>query len=99
MGSYRSRVCTGPTTVRSKTGSGSLWQRSRSCSGPSRFAALASWCLYRKSGSRGGTLLGKYILHRILSMIPVLLGVTFFIFLVLHLAPGDPAREMLGSTA
>lgn len=32
-------------------------------------------------------------------MIPVLLGVTFFIFMVLHLSPGDPAREMLGSMA
>ncbi len=32
-------------------------------------------------------------------MIPVLLGVTLFIFMVLHLAPGDPAREMLGSMA
>jgi len=42
---------------------------------------------------------GRYVMHRILSMIPVLLGVTLFIFVVLHMAPGDPAREMLGSMA
>lgn len=43
--------------------------------------------------------MGRYVLQRVLSMIPVLLGVTLFIFMVLHLAPGDPAREMLGSMA
>lgn len=43
--------------------------------------------------------MGRYLLHRILSMIPVLFGMTLFIFVVLHLAPGDPAMEMLGSAA
>jgi peptide/nickel transport system permease protein len=43
--------------------------------------------------------LGRYLLHRILSMIPVLFGMTLFIFVVLHLAPGDPALEMLGAAA
>ena len=32
-------------------------------------------------------------------MIPVLLGVALFIFIILHLSPGDPARVMLGEYA
>jgi peptide/nickel transport system permease protein len=41
----------------------------------------------------------KYILKRILSLIPVLLGVTFIVFTLLHLTPGDPARMVLGDQA
>lgn len=43
--------------------------------------------------------MARYILRRILLMIPVLLGVTIFIFLILHFAPGDPARQILGESA
>jgi len=43
--------------------------------------------------------MAKYFLKRLVSMIPVLLGVTLFIFLILHFAPGDPARVMLGEFA
>lgn len=38
----------------------------------------------------------KYILKRLLMMIPVILGMSFFIFAVLDMAPGDPARIILG---
>ena len=41
----------------------------------------------------------KYIAKRLLMMIPVLLGITVLVFLMLHLTPGDPARSMLGDTA
>lgn len=41
----------------------------------------------------------KYIAKRLLMMIPVLLGITILVFLMLHLTPGDPARSMLGDTA
>ncbi|GAA0178848.1 ABC transporter permease [Clostridium sediminicola] len=41
----------------------------------------------------------KYILKRILSLIPVLIGVTFIVFTLLHLTPGDPARMVLGEQA
>ena len=41
----------------------------------------------------------KYILKRLLMMIPVLLGVTFIIFTLLYITPGDPARILLGETA
>lgn len=41
----------------------------------------------------------RYILKRILMMIPVLLAVSLLIFTLLHFAPGDPARIMLGSEA
>ena len=40
-----------------------------------------------------------FIFKRILMMIPVLLGVTFIIFFILNLAPGDPAAIMLGDGA
>ncbi|MBQ2896452.1 MAG: ABC transporter permease [Oscillospiraceae bacterium] len=41
----------------------------------------------------------KYVLKRILLIIPVLLGVTVFIFLVMELSPGDPASAILGAGA
>jgi len=40
--------------------------------------------------------LGKYIIARLLSIIPVLLIVSFLVFMMLHLVPGDPVRNMLG---
>ena len=32
---------------------------------------------------------GRYILHRLLALIPVVIGVTFLIFCVVDMAPGD----------
>ncbi|MBI4277111.1 MAG: ABC transporter permease, partial [Armatimonadetes bacterium] len=41
----------------------------------------------------------RYIAQRLLLMVPVLLGVTLAVFLLLHLTPGDPAAVMLGPEA
>jgi len=41
----------------------------------------------------------RYLVRRLLLLVPVLLGVSVIIFMVLHLAPGDPAEIMLGSQA
>jgi peptide/nickel transport system permease protein len=41
----------------------------------------------------------RYIAQRAFSLIPVLVGVTLLIFLVMQLAPGDPAQIMLGPKA
>lgn len=41
----------------------------------------------------------KYIFKRLLMMIPVLVGITFIIFFILNLTPGDPALIILGSEA
>lgn len=41
----------------------------------------------------------RYIVRRFISLIPTLLGVTFVIFLLLRLIPGDPAVAMLGEHA
>ena len=41
----------------------------------------------------------RYILKRLLMMVPVLIGVTFVVFCLLHLTPGDPARIVLGDLA
>jgi peptide/nickel transport system permease protein len=41
----------------------------------------------------------KYIVKRIFMMIPVVIGVSFFVFFTLKLAPGDPARMVAGSEA
>lgn len=41
----------------------------------------------------------KYILKRIIWLIPVLLGVTVIVFTLLYFAPGDPALMALGDTA
>jgi peptide/nickel transport system permease protein len=41
----------------------------------------------------------RYLLRRLLLLVPVLLGVSIVVFLVLHLSPGDPAEIMLGPQA
>src|SRR5690625_1715838 len=38
----------------------------------------------------------KYVLMRLLHIIPVLLGATFVVFALLSLSPGDPAQLILG---
>ena len=43
--------------------------------------------------------MGRYILKRLLMMIPVVLGVTIFIFTLMYFTPGDPATIILGSNA
>jgi len=40
-----------------------------------------------------------YLTRRLLSLIPVVLGVTLLVFLLLHLIPGDPAQILLGEYA
>ena len=40
-----------------------------------------------------------YIAQRLLSAVPVIVGVTLLVFLMLHLVPGDPAAQMLGEMA
>lgn len=40
-----------------------------------------------------------YILRRLVALIPVWLGATILVFLIMHLAPGDPALIMLGPKA
>ena len=37
----------------------------------------------------------KYVLNRVLLMIPVLLGVCFIVFTLLHLSPGDPVEALI----
>jgi peptide/nickel transport system permease protein len=41
----------------------------------------------------------KYIVKRILYLIPVLIGVAFIVFTLLYITPGDPAKMMLGERA
>ena len=41
----------------------------------------------------------KYIVRRLIALIPVLLGVRLIIFTLLHFTPGDPALVMLGDEA
>lgn len=41
----------------------------------------------------------RYVIKRILQMIPIVLGVSFIVFLMMSLSPGDPARLILGINA
>lgn len=41
----------------------------------------------------------KYIIKRLLFLIPTILGVIFIIYLVMSMTPGDPARALLGASA
>jgi len=43
--------------------------------------------------------LSRYILRRLISVIPTLIGVTFVIFMFQRMIPGDPAVAMLGEHA
>ncbi|MCS4593821.1 ABC transporter permease [Brevibacterium sediminis] len=43
--------------------------------------------------------MGKYILRRVLLMIPIVLGVATLAFILMKLAPGDPAAAYLGDKA
>lgn len=43
--------------------------------------------------------MGKFILRRLLLLIPILLGLTLLIFLFIRLLPGDPAGAILGERA
>jgi peptide/nickel transport system permease protein len=41
----------------------------------------------------------RYLTRRLLLLLPVLMGVSIVVFMVLHLSPGDPAEIMLGAQA
>jgi len=41
----------------------------------------------------------KFILKRLIALIPVMFGVSLIIFSMMYLTPGDPARIMLGESA
>ena len=43
--------------------------------------------------------MGGYILKRLVSAIPVLLGITVIVFLIMAMIPGDPATAILGAYA
>ena len=41
----------------------------------------------------------KYIIKRLLAMIPIVIGITLLVFLIMQLAPGDAVRQILGDSA
>lgn len=43
--------------------------------------------------------MGGYILKRLISAVPVLLGITIIVFVIMAMIPGDPATAILGSYA
>ncbi|MFY0545828.1 ABC transporter permease [Brevibacillus sp. H7] len=43
--------------------------------------------------------MGSYLIKRIISLVPILFGITILVFTILHLVPGDPASIMLGTNA
>ena len=43
--------------------------------------------------------MGRYILNRLLTLIPIIFGISILVFLILHFVPGDPASIMLGTSA
>ncbi|MFB5675291.1 ABC transporter permease [Paenibacillus terreus] len=43
--------------------------------------------------------MAKYLIQRVLSLLPVLLVVAVVVFLLIHLTPGDPASVILGDEA
>lgn len=43
--------------------------------------------------------MAKYVFKRILMLIPVVVGITMFIYIIMSMAPGDPAKLILGTDA
>ncbi|MEO8243522.1 MAG: ABC transporter permease [bacterium] len=43
--------------------------------------------------------MGRYILYRLLSAIPVVFGITVIVFLIMAMIPGNPAQAILGAYA
>lgn len=41
----------------------------------------------------------RYILRRLIQMVPLLIGISILVFLLVHLSPGDPVRMLLGEEA
>lgn len=41
----------------------------------------------------------KYIFKRVIALIPIIIGITFLIYVVMSFSPGDPAALMLGDAA
>jgi ABC-type dipeptide/oligopeptide/nickel transport system permease component len=41
----------------------------------------------------------RYILRRLLALVPILFGVSILIFVMIRMVPGDPARQVLGPEA
>ena len=39
---------------------------------------------------------GRFFAQRLLQLIPVVIGVSFIVFMTMHLTPGDPVEHMLG---
>ncbi len=43
--------------------------------------------------------MGRFVLRRLVLIVPVLIGVATLVFALIHIVPGDPAEAMLGETA
>jgi peptide/nickel transport system permease protein len=43
--------------------------------------------------------MARYVIKRLLMLIPIVFGITFIVFFILALTPGDPARMILGQNA
>ena len=43
--------------------------------------------------------MGRYIVKRLLQTIPLMLVISIFVFMFIHLLPGDPARTLAGVEA
>lgn len=50
-------------------------------------------------GGEDAVFMISYTFKRILSLIPIILGVAIIVFLLIHFIPGDPAQTMLGERA
>jgi len=48
---------------------------------------------------KGGGNMWKYVIKRLIALIPVVAGCTFIVFMIMHLSPGDPATFALGQDA
>lgn len=41
----------------------------------------------------------KFLVRRLLQLIPVIIGVTLIVFSLMHFIPGDPAQVLAGESA
>ena len=51
-----------------------------------------------RKAARGDRMI-RYVAKRLLMLIPIIVGITFIVFFILSLTPGNPARMILGANA
>src|SRR5262249_47832198 len=76
-------------------------QRRRHAADAARLRALPrrQSDFFEKGQFRAASGMRRFLLRRVLLLLPTLLGAVTLVFILIHVVPGDPVEAMLGETA